>query len=80
MVQALTLVPAEVSAVYNPILQEIFYCIIGLVFIANGVKAFKESSTAIETSTGIISSMIGMSINRSSSCCMCSDHCHWRCC
>ena len=61
MVQALTLVPAEVSAVYNPILQEIFYCIIGLVFIANGVKAFKDTSTAKHTTTGIFWCIMGFS-------------------
>ena len=61
MVQALTLVPAEVSAVYNPILQEVFYCIIGLVFIANGVKAFKDTATEKHTTTGIFWCIMGFS-------------------
>lgn len=59
MINALTLVPAEVSAVYNPILAEVFYCIIGLVFILNGVKAFKDTTTAKHTTTGIFWCIMG---------------------
>ena len=40
MLQAITVVPPEVAQIYNPVLQELFYIIIGLIFIANGVKAF----------------------------------------
>ena len=60
MINALTLVPAEISAVYNPILQEVFYCIIGLVFIATGVKAFKDTETAKHTTTGIFWCLMGI--------------------
>lgn len=55
----ITLVPAEISAVYNPILAEVFYCIIGLVFILNGIKAFKDTSTAKHTTTGIFWCIMG---------------------
>lgn len=56
---AITLVPAEISAVYNPILQEVFYSIIGLVFIATGIKAFKDTETAKHTTTGIFWCLMG---------------------
>jgi uncharacterized membrane protein len=47
------LIPEEVSAVYNPVLEELFYIIIGLIFICNGVKAFRDTSTAKHVTTGI---------------------------
>lgn len=59
MFQDITLVPSEISAVYNPILAEVFYCIIGLVFILNGVKAFKDTETAKHTTTGIFWCIMG---------------------
>ena len=39
----INLVPTEISNFYNPILAEIFFSIIGLVFIATGVKAFRDT-------------------------------------
>lgn len=58
---SLVLVPAEISAKYNPILQEIFYIIIGLIFISNGVKAFKDTSTKKHVTTGIFWCIMGFS-------------------
>ena len=60
MLNAITLVPAEISAVYNPYLQEFFYTIIGLVFIANGVKAFKDTSVKKHVTTGLFWSIMGV--------------------
>ncbi|MEE1411965.1 MAG: DUF979 domain-containing protein [Bulleidia sp.] len=60
MLNAITLVPAEISAVYNPYLQEFFYAIIGLVFIANGVKAFKDTSVKKHVTTGLFWSIMGV--------------------
>ena len=42
----INLVPTEISNIYNPILAEVFFAIIGLVFIATGIKAFRDSATA----------------------------------
>ena len=36
----INLVPTEISNLYNPILAEIFFSIIGLVFIATGVQIY----------------------------------------
>ncbi len=58
MLQAV--VPIEISSVYNPILQEIFYIIIGLLFISNGVKAFKDTSVAKHNSTGLFWTIQGV--------------------
>ena len=58
--QAITLVPAEISAKYNPVLQEIFYIIIGLIFISNGVKAFRDTSVKKHTTTGIFWCIMGV--------------------
>ncbi len=58
MLQAV--VPTEISSVYNPILQEIFYIIIGLLFISNGVKAFKDTSVAKHNSTGLFWTIQGV--------------------
>ncbi len=55
-----TLVPTEISSVYNPYLQEFFYIIIGLIFISNGVKAFKDTETAKHTTTGIFWTIMGV--------------------
>ena len=49
----INLVPTEISNLYNPILAEIFFSIIGLVFIATGVKAFRDTATAKHVTTGI---------------------------
>lgn len=59
MNNAIALVPAEIADKYNPVLQEIFYCIIGLIFISNGVKAFKDKETAKHTTTGIFWCIMG---------------------
>ena len=56
----MTLVNSEISAVYNPVLQTIFYIIIGLIFIANGVKAFKDTSTEKHVTTGIFWCVMGL--------------------
>jgi len=56
----LTLVPSEVSAVYNPILQTVFYAVIGLIFIAVGVKAFKDTSVSKHVTTGIFWCVMGI--------------------
>lgn len=56
----MTIVPSEVSSVYNPILQEVFYCIIGLIFILNGVKAFKDTETRKHVTTGIFWVIMGI--------------------
>lgn len=58
--KAITLVPAEISAKYNPVLQEIFYIIIGLIFISNGVKAFRDTSVKKHTTTGIFWCIMGV--------------------
>lgn len=55
----IALVPSSITAVYNPILAEVFYCIIGLIFISNGVKAFKDTSTAKHTTTGLFWCIMG---------------------
>ena len=60
MVNAITLVPEEISAVYNPYLQEFFYILIGLVFICNGVKAFKDTSVEKHVTTGIFWCIMGI--------------------
>lgn len=57
---ALTVVPKEVSDLYNPVLQEIFYCIIGLIFISNGIKAYKDTSTAKHTTTAVFWIIMGV--------------------
>ena len=54
------LVPAEISAVYNPILAEIFFAIIGLAFVATGVKAFRDTATAKHLTTGIFWVIMGV--------------------
>jgi uncharacterized membrane protein len=54
------LVPAEVAAKYNPILQEVFYCIIGLIFISNGVKAFKDNTVKKHVTTGLFWTIMGL--------------------
>ena len=54
------LVPTEISAVYNPILAEVFFTIIGLVFIATGVKAFRDTATAKRLTTGIFWVIMGV--------------------
>ena len=53
MVHALQIIQAEITNAYNPILQEFFYWVIGLIFISNGVKAFKDTSTKKHITTGI---------------------------
>ncbi|MGN1388615.1 MAG: DUF979 domain-containing protein [Bulleidia sp.] len=58
MLQAV--VPTEISSVYNPILQEFFYIIIGLLFISNGVKAFRDTSVAKHNTTGLFWTIQGV--------------------
>lgn len=59
-VTAKAIVPAEISDAYNPILQEVFYCIIGAIFISNGVKAFKDTSTKKHVTTGLFWVIMGV--------------------
>ena len=59
MLQAITVVPPEVAQIYNPVLQELFYIIIGLIFMANGIKAFKDTATAKHNITGIFWCVMG---------------------
>lgn len=56
----LAVVPTEISSVYNPVLQEVFYCIIGAIFISNGVKAFKDLETPKHNTTGIFWCIMGI--------------------
>ena len=56
----INLVPTEISNLYNPILAEIFFSIIGLVFIATGVKAFRDTATAKHVTTGIFWTIMGV--------------------
>ncbi len=56
----LAIVPTEISSVYNPVLQEVFYCIIGAIFISNGVKAFKDLETPKHNTTGIFWCIMGI--------------------
>lgn len=56
----INLVPTEISNFYNPILAEIFFSIIGLVFIATGVKAFRDTATAKHVTTGIFWTIMGV--------------------
>ena len=56
----INLVPTEISNFYNPILAEIFFSIIGLVFIAPGVKAFRDTATAKHVTTGIFWTIMGV--------------------
>lgn len=60
MYNALTLVPAEVSAIYNPFLQEFFYSIIGIIFMTNGIKAFKDTNTKKHFTTGLFWCIMGV--------------------
>lgn len=60
MLKDVALIPSEITAVYNPILAEVFYCIIGLIFILNGIKAFKDTSTAKHTTTGLFWCIMGV--------------------
>lgn len=54
------LVPPEISAIYNPYLQEFFYIIIGLIFISNGIKAYKDKSVAKHMTTCIFWCIMGI--------------------
>ncbi len=56
----INLVPTEISNIYNPILAEVFFAIIGLVFIATGIKAFRDSATAKHITTGIFWTIMGV--------------------
>ena len=56
----INLVPTEISNFYNPILADIFFSIIGLVFIATGVKAFRDTATAKHVTTGIFWTIMGV--------------------
>lgn len=56
----LKIVPDDIAALYNPYLQELFYCIIGLIFISNGVKAFKDTTTKKHVTTGLFWSIMGL--------------------
>lgn len=54
------LIPSEITAIYNPILAEIIFSVIGLVFIANGVKAFKDETTKKHITTGLFWTIMGV--------------------
>ena len=85
----INLVPTEISNLYNPILAEIFFSIIGLVFIATGVKAFRDTATAKHVTTGIFWTIMGVCFIigkiysfldcRCFDCCQCSHYRDWRC-
>ena len=47
------MIPSEITSIYNPILAEVFFSIIGLVFIANGVKAVAEGANMPSTPEAI---------------------------
>ena len=54
------MIPSEITRIYNPILAEVFFAIIGLVFIANGVKAFRDTTTAKHVTTGLFWVIMGV--------------------
>lgn len=54
------MIPSEIANIYNPILAEVFFAIIGLAFIATGVKAFRDTATAKHITTGIFWCIMGV--------------------
>jgi len=54
------LIPSEITAIYNPILAEIIFSVCGLAFIANGIKALKDTTTKKHVTTGIFWTAMGV--------------------